>query len=299
MPSVAPPADSLRAALSASLGATVHSVELHPVGGGSINHTWRLLVNGRQSLFCKVNEAHRFPHLFEKEKNGLALLAAQNIFRIPEIILCEVLDNQQVLVLGWIEQGLKTGPFWKQFGRQLAALHQVSQADFGLCEDNYMGALPQQNTGTASWTEFFIQQRLMPQVQRARDRRLLGHTHVVQFETLYRHLPEIFPPLRPALLHGDLWSGNFLCDAQSRPVLIDPAIYYGHPAMDVGMTTLFGGFDTAFYESYCYHAPQPPHYLLQWDTCNLYPLLIHLNLFGAGYLRDIEAILKPYSPIIN
>jgi len=294
MPSVPLPADYLRAALSDRLGLPVQSVELLPIGGGSINQAFRLLVNRHQSFFCKVNDAQRFPYLFEKEKTGLTLLATQDIFRTPGVILCESTGNHQVLVLEWIEPGLKTGSFWQDFGQQLAALHRVSQPAFGWQEDNYMGALPQPNHPSPSWPDFFIQQRLAPQVQRAADRRLLRSTHLQQFETLYKQLPAIFPPVLPALLHGDLWSGNFLCDARHQPVLIDPAVYYGHPAADLAMTTLFGGFDPAFYASYFYHAPQPAHYLLQWDTCNLYPLLVHLNLFGMGYLADIEAILRPY-----
>ncbi|MBS1564430.1 MAG: fructosamine kinase family protein, partial [Bacteroidetes bacterium] len=143
-------------------------------------------------------------------------------------------------------------------------------------------------------TDFFIRERLMPQVEEARNRGLLTSAHVQQFEVLYQQIPDLFPPLPPALLHGDLWSGNFLCDMRRQPVLIDPAVYYGHPAADLAMTTLFGGFDPAFYEAYFYYSPQPAHYLLQWDTCNLYPLLVHLNLFGKGYLAEIEGILRPY-----
>jgi fructosamine-3-kinase len=97
------------------------------------------------------------------------------------------------------------------------------------------------------------------------------------------------------LLHGDLWSGNFMCDTNAQPVLIDPAVYYGHPAVDQGMSTLFGGFAPAFYDAYLFHAPQPAHYRQQWEVCNLYPLLIHLYLFRTGYLPQIENILQKFS----
>jgi fructosamine-3-kinase len=95
-------------------------------------------------------------------------------------------------------------------------------------------------------------------------------------------------------VHGDLWSGNFLCDAQSRPVLIDPAVYYGHRAVDIGMTHLFGGFDKRFYEAYQYHAALSNKHEEQWEVCNLYPLMIHLLLFGKSYLAAIEGIMKKY-----
>ena len=284
----------LQIRLATCLGRPVTGLEMTPVGGGSINQACRLLVNRCEPLFCKLNSARRFPGLFEKEKNGLELLAARDIIRVPRVILCDIIEDRQVLVLEWMEPGVKTGLFWQDFGSRLAALHQVSNPVCGLQEDNYMGALPQRNNQMDSWPEFFIQQRLRPQVQMAFDRQLLAQKHLQQFETFYRQAPELFPPRPAALLHGDLWSGNFLCAAAEQPVLIDPAVYYGHPAMDLAMTTLFGGFDPSFYEAYFYHSPQPGNYRLQWDACNLYPLLVHLNLFGSGYLHDIEGILKQF-----
>jgi fructosamine-3-kinase len=124
---------------------------------------------------------------------------------------------------------------------------------------------------------------------------LLQARHLNAFENLYQQLKNIFDHEQPALLHGDLWSGNFMCDQDSEPVLIDPAVYFGHRSMDLGMTTLFGGFDKSFYETYSYHLPFPNNYSEQWDICNLYPLLIHLNLFGVGYLGQIERILQSYT----
>jgi protein-ribulosamine 3-kinase len=111
---------------------------------------------------------------------------------------------------------------------------------------------------------------------------------------LYDKLPEIFPPEPSSLLHGDLWSGNFLCNEQSEPVLIDPAVYFGHRSVDLGMTTLFGGFDKSFYDAYAYWGTLPENYHEQWEVCNLYPLLIHLNLFGTGYLSSIAATLRRF-----
>ncbi len=134
----------------------------------------------------------------------------------------------------------------------------------------------------------------MPQVKLASDKHLLPSSHAARFERLYERLPAIFPPEPPALLHGDLWSGNFLCNHRQQPVLIDPAVYYGHRSMDMAMTTLFGGFDKPFYDSYHYHYPLPPNYREQWEICNLYPLLIHLNLFGLGYLADILHTIQRY-----
>ncbi len=157
-----------------------------------------------------------------------------------------------------------------------------------------MGSLPQYNDPAAEWPGFFIRQRLEPQVRLAFGKFLLDKAALRSFESLCREIPAIFPPEPPALLHGDLWSGNFLFGQEGQPVLIDPAVYYGHRSMDLAMTGLFGGFDEEFYASYHYHYPLPSNYKEQWPVANLYPLLIHLNLFGAGYLGEIIETLKRF-----
>jgi fructosamine-3-kinase len=263
------------------------------IGGGSINHTYRITAD-QKTFFCKINSLSAFPALFNTEQKGLELLAQQQVIRIPKVIATGQTGDSQILLLEWIEQGLKTDAFWATFGEQLAALHHITASYFGLDSDNYMGALPQNNTPGNNWIEFFIHQRLQPQVQLAIDRQLLEPAHARMFEKLYQRLDELFPAEPTALLHGDLWSGNFLCDDTGKPVLIDPAVYYGHRNMDMAMTTLFGGFDALFYESYQYHFPLPANYRQQWELCNLYPLLIHLNLFGKSYLADILNTIRRY-----
>jgi fructosamine-3-kinase len=203
-------------------------------------------------------------------------------------------DDLQILVMEWIEEGPKTTTFWQNFGRQLAELHHHSNEQFGLSYDNYMGALSQKNNYHASWIQFFIECRLRPQLQLASNSDMLPSIHIDVFEKLFLRLSEIFPEEPASLLHGDLWSGNFLCDKNENVVLIDPAVYYGHRSMDLAMTTLFGGFDDAFYRSYNYHFAFPKNYKEQWEFCNLYPLLIHLNLFGSSYLSPIKSILKRF-----
>lgn len=263
------------------------------IGGGSINHTYRINTS-TQSFFCKINSHAELPGMFEAEQNGLALLATTQVIRIPRVIANEQTDDTQILILEWVEQGLKSAAFWDTFGRQLAALHHVEHSQFGLDTNNYMGALSQSNKPTDSWINFFIHQRLQPQLHLALSSKLLEPAHAKQFEKLYQQLGVIFQAEPPTLLHGDLWSGNFLCDDKGKPVLIDPAVYYGHRSMDLAMTTLFGGFDARFYESYNYHFPLPTNYRQQWEVCNLYPLLIHLNLFGKSYLADVLNTIRQY-----
>ena len=280
--------------VSQKINQPVTSRQLLPVTGGSINNCFRLVVNKEFMYFVKFNAVSAFPSLLEKEQNGLTFIASQKIIRVPQIIAHHVSGDQQYLILEWIEPGIKNGSFWKLFGEQLAALHKISYRSYGFQEDNYMGALPQSNAFSENWTDFFIHYRLEMQTNLALQKGLLLPQHLRLFERLYKKLGEIFNEEAPSLLHGDLWSGNFISAINGDPVLIDPAVYFGHRNMDLGMTTLFGGFERSFYESYHYHFPFTDNYRDQWEICNLYPLLIHLNLFGTGYLPDIEAVLKKF-----
>ena len=288
------PASLIQPILSRVTGSTgVNLPVLYPVEGGSINAAYRITTKNNAQWFSKINDSTAFPDLLEKESRGLDFLRMQSIFRIPAVVACETARGTQILLLEWINQGPATTAFWHLFGEQLARLHQVSAefpsatATFGLSWNNYMGALPQSNTPSLQWVDFFIQQRLDPQLRLAAEKGLLAPAALRSFERLYRVLPDIFGEEAPSLLHGDLWSGNFLCDDKSRPVLIDPAVYFGHRSIDLAMTTLFGGFDPAFYQAYAYHFPFPVNYREQWEICNLYPLLIHLNLFGKSYSGSI------------
>lgn len=286
--------EHLKELLSKQLNTVISSPDLNSVGGGSINDTYQLAINNETKFFLKLNSSTKFPGLFEKEQNGLEFLASQKCILAPPVILYETISDHQLLLLEWIEPGTRNENFWKIFGEQLAQLHSINNEHFGFVEDNYMGSLPQANTFTNNWTEFFINYRLQPQIELAINKELLQINHVASFESLFKKMDSIFNTEKPSLLHGDLWSGNFICNDQSLPVLIDPATYFGHRSMDLAMTTLFGGFDPAFYDSYNYYYPFPSNYPEQWEMCNLYPLLIHLNLFGKSYLPDITATIKKF-----
>ena len=267
--------------------------EIKPIGGGCINQTYKIITADRH-FFCKVNSASKFPHLFEKERNGLALIEKQNIIKVPKLIAYDILDDLQILILEWIEEKSKNDQFWKIFGEQLAYLHQISNEQFGLDEDNFMGSMPQSNKQHKNWISFFKEQRLQPLVKTCMDNNLFSSKHQGQFEMFYQRLPQIFSDEKPALVHGDLWSGNYM-SRSSHPVLIDPAVYFGHPAVDLAMTNLFGGFDKKFYEAYHYHNALPVNYEEQWRASNLYPLLIHLILFGKTYLPKIQQTLDDFA----
>ena len=269
-------------------------LKVQTVGGGCINQTYKIITANKE-FFCKVNSASKFPHLFEKEKNGLELIQKTGVIKTPTIVDYSITGDEQILILEWIEEGNRSSQFWKIFGQQLASLHQINNEQFGLDEDNFIGSVPQINKKKKTWVVFFIENRLQPLITLCKDKGFLTPKHQQQFETLYERLPQVLNNEKPALLHGDLWSGNYMSNNESMPVLIDPAAYFGHRSVDLAMTTLFGGFDKGFYQAYHYYFPFPDNYKEQWDICNLYPLLIHVFLFGKSYLSQIEQTLDHFA----
>lgn len=276
-------------------GITSTKPTITAVSGGSINQTYRVEAEHHQ-FFLKVNAATEFPQLFRKEAEGLSALGATSIIKTPGIRDCFEEEGWQFLLLEWIAPGERNHAFWTRFGEQLAALHQVTNSHFGWESENYMGNIPQHNRLETSWTDFFANHRLEPIFQKAFDLRLCNKRHLEMFSSLALKLPNIFDAAQaPALLHGDLWSGNFICNERSEPVLIDPAVYFGHPAVDLGMTKLFGGFHASFYKAYAEATDLSPNLEEQMAVANLYPLLVHLVLFGSSYLRQVEATLEQFA----
>lgn len=262
------------------------------VGGGSINKAYKIS-SKTISFFIKINTIHVFENGFAEEVCGLQFLK-ENSALIPEIICSGSFKEHIFLVLEWIESGNKNKIFWRNFAKQLAKLHQQKGSLFGLESDNYMGELIQKNSYNSSFSDFFIENRLKPQIKLAIDNRLLQPKTIHQFDSLYKHLESIFPKDEPCAIHGDLWSGNFICNLKEQVVLIDPAVYYGHREVDLAMTTLFGGFSSDFYKFYNEIYPLEKGFKIRKDIYNLFPLLIHLNLFGSSYLGSIEAIITKF-----
>jgi len=284
----------IKQVLPDELDAASSLLQFQPVPGGSINHCYRVVLDQDNSWFLKLNSSELFPELLQQEVRGLAALRRKKQINVSSVIACSEEGEQQFLLLKWIKSGPRTKIFWTSLGEQLALLHRNSNNEYGWPEDNYIGSLSQWNSFDADWISFFISQRINPQLETALSKKLITPAIMSQFERLFPRLLFIFDTEKPSLLHGDLWSGNLMCNEKSEPVLIDPAVYYGHRSMDLGMTTLFGGFDPAFYEAYAASYPLHPDHAEQWEISNLYPLLIHLNLFGIQYLPRIAEILKRY-----
>jgi fructosamine-3-kinase len=260
------------------------------LSGGSINEVYKLITS--QGIYLlKQNSAKKFPGMFEAEKKGLELLKNSSSLRIPSVIAAGDIGEESFLLMEYIHSGPRDRKFFEDFGAALAKMHRCTEKNFGLDHDNYIGSLKQSNKEHPGWAEFFIEERIEKQVKLAIDNRELDNAILKHFGLFYKRLDEIFPAEAPALLHGDLWSGNFLSSANAEACLIDPSVYYGHREMDIAMTKMFGGFEESFYTAYINEWPLEKEWKKRVELCNLYPLLVHVNLFGGSYTAELKKVI--------
>jgi protein-ribulosamine 3-kinase len=263
------------------------------LSGGSINHVIRLDTN--HGKFClKYNSSTIYPGMFQKEAAGLEILRTAGEIRVPGVIFEGDAGPYSYLLLEYVDPVSKIEGFMADFGHCLAGLHRHTAPKFGLEHDNFMGSLAQSNTVHDDFPGFFIKERLGVQLELAMQKGYFSDEDLLKFERLYKALPGIIPEEIPALVHGDLWNGNFIVSEKGRACLIDPAVYYGHREADLAMSMLFGGFSREFYESYNESFPLEKGWRARLEIYNLYPLLVHLNLFGSGYLREILDITRKF-----
>jgi fructosamine-3-kinase len=279
--------------LSENLGSRIAIEEIESLSGGSINDAYKIRTNSA-NYFVKSNSGKKYPGMFSAEKKGLGLLASQSKIKTPEVIAVQDASEESFLILEYVNNGKKDPAVFRKFGEALAMMHRQTNDKYGLDHDNYIGSLNQSNTFNSTWAEFFIEERLMPQIKQAFDNKIIQRSFVRLADQLFSRLGNLFPLEKPALLHGDLWSGNFMATQDGSPCFYDPAVYYGHREMDIAMTNLFGGFDDNFYLAYNENFPLEKEWIKRVDLCNLYPLLVHVNLFGGSYIRQAEIVLKKY-----
>jgi len=264
--------------------------EIVPLSGGSINSVYKLK-SSSQDFVIKINDASRFPKMFEAEAKGLQILKESLSFKIPKVLGFDEVDNSSYLLMEYIPSGKESSNFNLTFAENLAKLHQSCQNYFGLTHHNYIGSLAQYNHKEQSASEFYINQRLIPQLKLASQN---GFTFK-NLETIFKNISEEIPKEPSSLIHGDLWNGNYLISYHGEPCLIDPAISYGSREMDVAMMHLFGGFSDEIYNTYHEIFPLTNNWKERISLWQLYYLLVHLNLFGVGYFSQVNTILKQYS----
>ena len=260
--------------------------------GGCINAVYRCLTNIGIHVI-KLNDSAQSSFMYSKEIRGLNLLG-KSPFRIPQVHGTGEFENWSYLILECIDNsGADLDPIL--FGKNLAKMHQMTADSFGLDHDNFIGSMEQINKKHTNWSDFYASQRLEPLVRKAYHKDHLNKNELQLFEVFYRKLKDLIPREEPALLHGDLWQGNLIHDEFSGPVLIDPAVYYGHREMDLSMLELFGSIPESTMDAYQQAFPLEKGLKDRKDIHQLYPLLVHLLLFGESYLQAIQQTLKKYA----
>lgn len=270
----------------------IKAIKSYPVPGGDINQTYRVEAE-EGNYFLKVNDAAKYPQLFEKEARGIEALAKTKAVNTPTILTTGEAEGLQYLLAEFTQPATATPQSQLEFGRQLATMHKQPQEYFGLAEDNYLGTWLQPNTPAKSWCEFYAERRILPLIKALNNKGDFAIT-VDASERFCGEIDNIFPVEKPALLHGDLWGGNYITIANDVTVLIDPAVYYGHREMDIAMSRLFGGFSQQFYEGYNEVYPLQPGWEGRQKYAQLYPLLFHAWAFGGGYVNRVKNILAEF-----
>jgi protein-ribulosamine 3-kinase len=278
--------------LSFQEGRPVFIQKVQALAGGSIAQAVKIETN-IGSFFLKYSPTAQ-PDQYEAEAKGLDLLTLAQAFRIPQIMTWSDDPDAPFLLLEFLEKGPLDPRAWFESGTALARQHHITQNQFGLDHDNYIGALAQSNQRHNRWPDFFVEERILPQLQLARDSQRLNMSQVKKTETFCARVENLFPEEQSALLHGDLWSGNFFVSKRG-PAVFDPAVYFGHREMDLAMTKLFGGFSPDFYVGYAETFPLEKKWEERVDYYNTYPLLVHINLFEGSYVRDLMKIVERFS----
>lgn len=287
--------EPLRIELEQALGRPITG--LKRLSGGDINDAFAVACEDGAQLFAKTLSAAPAT-MAAVEARGLEWLRGGHGLRIPQVHMARDggAGRRCWLVLEWIESGPPSADFDAQLGRGLASLHRMGAASYGLDFDNYVGSLPQVNTPIDDWPAFYGAARLWPQVERAIHAGIATPDMRSGVERLRARLDDLLgsPSEGPSRLHGDLWSGNVMCDARGVPALIDPAPYGGDREVDLAMMALFGGFSDRALAAYEEAYPLRPGAAERRPLYQLYPLLVHANLFGGPYIARVEALVARY-----
>lgn len=267
--------------------------EARGLTGGDINDAWAVRATTAEGPLRAFVKARRGAErdTFTVEAKGLRWLAEPGVLRVPTVLA--VGEEPPFLALELVQPGSPRKGTAEALGRGLAALHRAAPPSFGLDHDNFIARLRQDNTPTEDWPSFYWTRRLRPMLQRAEREGLCDAALRHDFDRLASKLPERCGPAEPpARLHGDLWGGNLLVDEDGAPVLIDPAVYGGHREIDLAMMRLFGGFEARTFQAYAEAWPLEPGWEDRVPLYQLYPLLVHVNLFGRGYVGSVRAALQ-------
>jgi fructosamine-3-kinase len=280
------PVDALIERLAQILGRS--PLRLDTMGGGHGARLYRAVLPGGN--FFAVKTAQR---LLSSEGRMLRDLAGKSPLAVPTVHF----SDDTLLVSDWIDSdGSALDPGGQaQLAQAMAGLHANTADRFGYGYDVMIGAMPQINEWQYDWLTLFRDKRLLSAGFLAHRAGQLPDEVYDRLRRFCENLPDfIGEPVRPALLHGDFWSGNVLSWRGKPVALIDPALYYGHPEMDLAFSTMFGGMGAGFIESYATLAELPAGYHERFAIWNLWPLLVHVFLFGGSYVGAVDQVLRRY-----
>jgi fructosamine-3-kinase len=272
------------------LGSAVVEANLLPVGFGLTGLTVQLADGRRLAVKAKADVEAGTPSL-ELEAYMLGELARHSELPVPQVHYAD----PSLLVMDFIENdgGEITPSVERHAGELIAKLHATPRERFGYARGTLIGPLPQPNPEAPRWVSFFRDHRLLFMAKEAHREGSLPAEMLRRIERLAERLEDhLDEPAFPSLLHGDLWTGNVLVREGRVAGFVDPAIYCGHPEVELAFATLFGTFGKAFFEAYAGSMNLAPGFHeLRSGLYNLYPRLVHVRLFGAGYLAGIDATM--------
>jgi len=276
-------------------GLAVRLKDSQSVGGGCINHAVKIGTSVGD-FFLKWN-ASAPSDMFQKEAAGLnEMRLADSSLVIPKVIWSkEVDDFPGLLLMEYLQPAINISGQDECLGRGIAQLHRKTAYTFGFHHSNYCGTTIQENTWTDNWPEFYAQQRIWSLVEQIKKVREMSSEEKKIYERLVVRMPLLLPhQTKPSLIHGDLWSGNYMYTANG-PALIDPACYYADREMELGMMKLFGGFSSRVWDDYQGEYPLPEDWQQRNRLYQLYHILNHYLLFGVSYRQQALEIAKEYA----
>jgi protein-ribulosamine 3-kinase len=266
-------------------------LSLNLISGGDISLSYKINTS-KNCYFIKTNTSSKAFEMFKAEDFGLNLIHDTKTIATPTVIDCGKYQKSSYLIMEFVESKSPSSLDFENLGSKLGELHLNSSNVFGLNQNNFIGSLPQSNKQNTSWVKFYTNERLLPQLQLAKQKGLLSNNECPSEKIISEKLENLFLDVKPSLLHGDLWSGNYMISKEGTPYLIDPAIYYGDYEVDLAMSKLFGGFGESFYRAHSKYFPVTQKTSSRIEIYQLYYLMVHLNLFGKSYYDSVKSILK-------
>jgi fructosamine-3-kinase len=257
-------------------------------------HEAAILSDGSDSVFVKFSEAAHGLEQFEVELAGLRRLTALSGVLTPTSIGNISVEGGAVMVLEAV-QAVDRGPRqWRQIGQTLARLHKVKGRQYGSEIQGYFGPLYQDNRPMSSWAAFYAERRLWPRLMGAIDSGHLSTMHIRQIEKLISRLPDLCgPETAPCLLHGDAQQNNFI-STEAGAVVIDPAVYYGNPEMDLAFIDYFQPVPEDVFAGYREELPIDPGFGERRDLWRIYGYLAAITVEGPAYLKQLMGAVQKY-----